>query len=272
MRIGHYFTVVFIILLSVLPAESKAQMKTPANPYGGHRMLREFIRQELVYPENALKNNVKGTVGLNMSIDEEGNTQDIIIFQSVDPELDAEALRIMRKIMWEPALYMGTPIADFVYTEIEFNPKKYGRYCRERGFVRPVYPRLPVDSSDRVFSPTAVDTLPRLLFEEEGMTLSRFISRHIEYPEEAMRNNLSGTETVHFIVEPSGRISNVQPTKHLGAGCCEETVRLVKLLKWYPGIHENKAVRVMMNISITFNLTQNSDFLYIPTFLNNSMQ
>ncbi len=68
-----------------------------------------------------------------------------------------------------------------------------------------------------------------------------------------MEHNLSGTETVEFIVEASGRISNIRPIAHIGGGCCEEAVRLVKLLKWYPGIKGNMAVRTSVSINITFN-------------------
>ncbi len=244
----------------------------PAAPYGGQRLMKEFIKQEILYPENALENKIEGTVQLMISLDARGMTENISIYGSVDPELDREAIRIMQKILWEPALSMGSPVPDHVYQEIEFQIRKYERICRERGYSKPVYPHQPVDLSDRIYQPAETDSPPYPLFQEKGMTLSGFITSNIVYPEEAYRNDLSGTETVQFIVEPSGRISNIKSMTYLGAGFYEETIRLIKLLRWYPGIVQNTAVRVMMNISITFRQPQQGDFQYVPTFLNNSMQ
>jgi periplasmic protein TonB len=72
-------------------------------------------------------------------------------------------------------------------------------------------------------------------------------------------------------VEPYGLISNVNVNDPLGAGCKEEAIRLVKLLRWMPGILNGKAVRVLMNLSITFNLNDKNKFEYQPNQASNSM-
>jgi TonB family protein len=261
-----------ILILFSNPLSGYAQNKTPAAPYGGNRQLKEFIKEEMVYPAEALNKNIEGEVLISIHIGENGELLNMEILSSPDSLLEIEAIRILEKVLWYPANYMGTDIEDNQLLSIKFKIKKYRKTCRERGYDKIIYPRLPVDESNKVFSHTEVDSIPRLLFEDKTMTLSKFINENIEYPEEALVNNLSGTEEIEFLVEPSGRVSNIHPVVHLGAGCCEEAIRLIKMLKWYPGIKEDQAVRTKMSISITFNLNQNTGIQYVPTHLNSSMQ
>jgi TonB family protein len=248
-----------------------AQSKVDALPYGGNRLLKEFIHEELVYPEDALAGKQEGVVQMIIYIDERGHTEKIDVIGSVSPQIDQEALRIMRKVLWEPATFIGQSISDEIFYEIDFNVKKYERICKERGYSQIIYLREPVDLSGRIFTAKEVDSIPHILFEDKKMTLSKFITEQIEYPKDAFLNDISGTETLFFIVEPSGRLSNIRPEKHLGGGCCEEAIRLVKLLKWYPGVRDDLSVRIMMNISITFNLQEGSEYQVIPAYLNTSL-
>jgi TonB family protein len=257
------------LLLPVLTSFS--QNTTEAKPFGGYRLLKEYIHEEIVYPPDALEQEKEGIVQLILLVDKTGEVNEIKVKQSVDPALDSEALRIIRKIRWEPATYMGMPIDDEIFYEIEFDRKKYGRICKERGYEQITYPRLPVDSSGKIYYPREIDSIPKILFADKKMTLTRFITDNIEYPPDAFLNDLSGTETIEFVVEPSGRLSNLQPQTHLGGGCCEEAVRLVKLLHWYPGIRDDRSVRVVMSISITFNLQQGSEYNVVPANLNSSL-
>jgi TonB family protein len=273
-RINLIFLVLVtcIVVISSNPLSSYAQNKTSAAPYGGNRQLKGFIKEEMVYPPAALDRNIEGEVVISLHIGENGEVLNMEVLSSPDSLLDREAVRILDKILWHPANYMGINIEDNQLVSIKFKIKRYQKTCRERGYNEIIYPRLPVDESNQVFSHTEVDSIPRLLFEDKTMTLSKFINENIEYPEEALVNNLSGTEEIEFLVEPSGRVSNIRSIVHMGAGCCEEAIRLIKMLNWYPGIKEDQAVRTKMSISITFNLNQNTGIQYVPTHLNSSMQ
>lgn len=255
----------------MMNTDASGQQLKKANPYGGHIQLRQFIKDEMVYPAESYNAGREGKVGLTIRIDESGSVKDIKIFQSVSADIDREAIRIMNKVLWEPAEYMGRNIADQLDIYIKFHIKRYRKSCRERGYDETEYLFKPVDFSNRIYNHDEVDKLPQLLFEDETMTLSRFINENIEYPEEARQYSISGTETVEFIVEPHGRISNLRSVQYVGAGCCEETMRLVKMLKWCPGILNNQAVRVRMKLNITFNLSNESDIRVVPSYLNQSM-
>jgi TonB family protein len=264
---------VFLTLLSFLSiSHLHAQEIIHAQPYGGSFQLRDFIKEEMIYPENDFQNKVQGDVNVEISIDKEGKVQSIKVVRSASHAIDTEAVRILRKVLWQPAQYMGKNIWDTQTLTIRFDVKKYNRYCAERGYTKIIYPREPVDESNAIYTFKQVDTVPKLIFADKAMTLGTFINQQIHYPEDALKYNITGKETITFIVEPSGRISNIQPLEYTGAGCWEESVRLIKLLRWYPGIKDNKAVRVSMSISITFNLSNETGVKYVPAQLNNSMQ
>ncbi|MCK4679206.1 MAG: energy transducer TonB [Bacteroidales bacterium] len=269
---NHIFGTLLIFVLCILPLTSLPQNFIQAIPYGGQPQLKQFIKEEMVYPQEAIDNQIQGAVGVFVSIDETGKVTNMEIFESVDPLIDAEALRILRKILWDPASYSGVASSSNYSVRIKFNIKKYFRNVKERGYADHLFPFRPVDQSNIIYNYNEVNSIPKLIFTSPSMTLAKFITKNIEYPKEAMQYNLTGTQTINFVIEPNGRVSNIRPKEYVGAGCCEEAVRLVKLLNWYPGIKNGKAVRVRSGISIQFNLSDDTDIQFVPTFLNNSWQ
>ncbi len=272
-RAGH-LTMKVILTISAVFFSSRvsAQEFLAAEPYGGTAGLKDLIRLEMIYPEEDMRKGTEGEVKLLIATDEKGAVSSIKVTRSVTPAMDSEAVRILRKVLWKPARYNGKAVADSQTVTIPFSIKKYNRACADRGYTAIIYPYEPVDESGKVCSFKDVNELPRLLFKDKSMTLGAFINKEIQYPEAAVKFNIMGKETVWFVVEPNGIITNIQPENYVGAGCWEEAVRLVRMLRWYPGIKNGKAVRTSMTISITFNLSEGSGLHYVPTQLNNTVQ
>jgi TonB family C-terminal domain len=86
--------------------------------------------------------------------------------------------------------------------------------------------------------------------------LQEFISQNMRYPEQAIKNNITGSVHLQYIVTDEGIVETVQVLKSLGYGCDEEAVRLVKLLKF--GSVKNRGLRLKSTkkITINFNKTQ----------------
>lgn len=83
-----------------------------------------------------------------------------------------------------------------------------------------------------------------------------FIEKEIKYPEEAIKNNISGRVFVQYIVEKDGSLTNLQVVKKLGFGCDEEAIRIFKNMpKWTPGKVDGKPVRQLMIFYALFNQT-----------------
>lgn len=73
--------------------------------------LRQFIAQTIKYPAEALKKNIQGKVIVAFVILEDGSVTDISIFRSVHPLLDAEAMRIVKKMpKWKPGRQDGKAV------------------------------------------------------------------------------------------------------------------------------------------------------------------
>ncbi len=242
-----------------------AQELTMPSPWGGKRLLKEFIKEEIVYPEKALKDKTEGTVIFSLVINSDRSVSDLKIAQSVSLEIDSEALRIFRKILWNSATRIGKPVNQVTSFEIKFNIKKYNKVCRSRGYTKIIYPYEPVDKSDKIYLISEITRSPTPVFCSKNYNFSAFISNNLKYPEAAFKQAVSGVVKLRFVVEPSGRISNITTKKSLGAGCTEEAIRVVKLLHWNPGIYNTMAVRTFMTLEITFNVADKTVKGKIPT-------
>ncbi len=236
---------------------SEAQEYIPAQPRGGERLAREFIDEEMIYPPLALKNSVQGDVVFDFIIQEQGLVKNLVIEEPVDPLLKKEAIRLFNLIIWEPAEYRGKAVESKKSYSFRFNIRNYKKACRNRGYDTFPFPTENVDSSGTIYQYKYVDVQPFPFFQEEDSDLQKFMAENFTYPEEALKRNITGIVKLNFIVEPHGRISNIRTIEHVGAGCTEEAIRLVKLLKWKAGIYNGKSVRVTVNMPITFGL--NSD-------------
>jgi len=83
----------------------------------------------------------------------------------------------------------------------------------------------------------------------------QYVADHIEYPNQAQRNNISGRVFVQFVVNSNGKITNVETIKGIGSGCDEEAVRIVSQAPdWLPGKQRGKPVSVRMVLPITFKI------------------
>lgn len=248
----------------IISGFSRAQEYTPVQPVGGNKQLKHFIAQELLYPDSCLLKGTEGTVAIMFSTDNTGNVLSYRFIQSVSPDCNDESLRIFKMIEWEAARSMGIPQQDSALLEIEFNLKKYRKLVRQRGYSMHYYPYEPMDTSGKVYNYTELHTAPHPIFTNDKISLSGFIAANLQYPEAAIKQNLGGVVKVGFIVEPHGKVSNLYIIESLGAGCNQETLRLVNMLKWMPGTFERKAVRTRMTLSIIFELDSEINGQFSP--------
>ena len=236
-----------------------SQNSTEARPYGEQNLIEDFLCSEVVYPENELKQGIEGKVVISFTIDKDGSVSKVQVREKVNPDLDREAVRLFRMILWEPATSFGQPVESTREFPISFNIKKYNKHCKTRGYITSSYPYTPVDTSLQVYEYSQADKKPYPIFEEKDMKLGMFIAKNIRYPETAYRQNLSGKVSLKFVVEPTGRVSNIRVINPVGGGCTQEAIRLLGMIKWMPAIENQKAVRSFMNLDIEFKLPEDSD-------------
>lgn len=91
-----------ISMAIIISMASFAQSKA-AYPKGDKAM-NEFITKTMVYPVAAKENSVEGTVVLTIVVKADGSIGNVKVNRMIDPDLEAEAIRIVRKMpKWTPA-------------------------------------------------------------------------------------------------------------------------------------------------------------------------
>lgn len=98
----------------------KEFMRESEFPGGVAQWLR-FLNKTLRYPDSAVTYEIQGTVIVDFMVSKEGKAHNFHISQSVDKNLDAEALRVMNLMPdWIPAIYGGIPSDSYKRQPIVF--------------------------------------------------------------------------------------------------------------------------------------------------------
>jgi len=77
---------------------------------------------------------------------------------------------------------------------------------------------------------------------------------HIQYPEEAIAQNIQGRLILDFIVEPDGRPSNIRILQSLHPLCDSSAVAALQKTHFVPGRQNGETVRVRMRLPVRFKL------------------
>ena len=94
--------------------------KMPVLP-GNEEALFTYIGRNLRYPENAKKNNIQGKVVVKFCVTSKGDVTEHQVIESIDPDLDSEALRVIKTIIrFEPGFQNGKPVAVWYEVPINF--------------------------------------------------------------------------------------------------------------------------------------------------------
>ena len=88
---------------------------------GGESAFGNYLGQNIRYPFGAKDRNVQGRVILGFVVEKDGSIKDVKILKSVDPEIDAEAVRVISQSpKWNPGIQHGVPVKVSYITPINF--------------------------------------------------------------------------------------------------------------------------------------------------------
>lgn len=89
---------------------------------GGDQQLLNDIANNLQYPVKSRDAGIEGRVMVRFVVSAEGNITSVSLLQGVNAELDAEAIRVIKKLKrFEPAYQDGEPVPVFYMVPISFN-------------------------------------------------------------------------------------------------------------------------------------------------------
>ncbi len=91
---------------------------------GGEKKFKAFINAELQYPELCKINKIEGTVKVSFEIDIDGTVQNVKVIESLHPDLDREAIRVVSlSPKWKPYLLYFKPVKSILNYNIVFKIK-----------------------------------------------------------------------------------------------------------------------------------------------------
>lgn len=101
--------------------QSNSSANSDAAPEGGNDALRDYINQNIVYPDSARAKGIEGEVILQLIIGTDGQILDIESKDSLGHGCDEEAIRLIEAgPNWIPAAKAGRPIQDTVNVKVKF--------------------------------------------------------------------------------------------------------------------------------------------------------
>ena len=72
---------------------------------GGDEALRQFLTDNIIYPEEAINKGIEGRVVLQFVVETNGTISEINVVNSIDPLLDREAIRVVKSMpKWIPGM------------------------------------------------------------------------------------------------------------------------------------------------------------------------
>ena len=94
---------------------------------GGEDEQVKFIKNNLKYPVNALKNGIQGTIFIKFIVEKDGsiNKNSVEVRRSIDPELDAEAVRVVKLMPnWTIPRQQDKPVRQNIIIPVRFRISK----------------------------------------------------------------------------------------------------------------------------------------------------
>ncbi len=211
---------------------------------GGDVALLQYIADHTQYPEAAREKNIQGRVIARFCVTSTGAVNQISVLKGVDPELDAEAVRVVSSFPeFKPGKQGGKPVPVWYMVPITFTiPSETQEAKIEQ----------PTTSGEEPF--TAVEQMPQ--YPGGDVALLRFIAENTSYPAEAKTGNIQGRVIVRFVVTSEGKMADATVIKGVHQLLDAEALRVVNLLGdgWQPGMQGGKPVAVWYMIPVTFTL------------------
>ncbi len=207
--------------------------------------IREYIAQNVRYPENARLAGVSGLVGIKCVIDEWGNATDAAVAKSVHPALDSEALRVVRAMpKWKPGMQGGKPVKVDFRVPVRFtlsDPAPDSVVASAPVNTTLLVPELPLAFADE---------MPRF----DGQ-INSYLQQQLSQSPEARKSGGKGIVSVTFVVEADGRITGAKISKGINPVLDTEALRIVNTMpSWIAGKQGGKPVAVYQSLSVMFEL------------------
>ncbi len=211
---------------------------------GGMEALMKFIAQNIRYPKEAQEKGIQGRVIVQVTIDETGKINKPTIVKSISPEIDAEAIRIVKAMPnWIPGKQRGKAVSVKFTLPLNFSLSTGEKKEQKRTIQKQ-------DENGVYLVP---DKMPE--FPGGNGALMKYLAENIRYPEKAQKEGIQGRVIVQFVVDKTGKIINPKAIRNVSPELDAEAVRVVSTMPtWKPGGEKGENVDVRFTLPIQFRL------------------
>jgi TonB family protein len=215
-----------------------SKLQTQPSYPGGPEAWMRFLSKTFHYPDEAIEQELQGTVVVQFIVDKEGNLNDVTAVSGAEL-LKREAVRVIKASgKWNPGKQNGQNVKAYHKQPITFRLQAESEGEKER--------------KDYDQTSSKLQTQPSYPGGVEAWM--RFLNRTFHYPDEAVEQEVQGTVVVQFIVDTEGNVNDV--TAISGPELLKpEAVRVIKASgKWNPAKQNGQNVKVYHKQPITFRL------------------
>ena len=207
---------------------------------GGDAALISFLNANIEYPVKAAQDSVEGKVIVQFRVKKNGKIDHVKVLQSVRKDIDEEAVRVVKLIPhFDPGKQNGETVDMFYTVPVTFK------------LFDEMAPMLP---SEDTAGDIPDDFLPPM-FPGGEQALMLFIKTNLKYPPQAAKRNAQGKVVVHFIVDKTGKVTNIKIAKSVDIYLDTEAIRVCKLLPdFYPARQNGEPISVWFSLPISFML------------------
>ncbi len=83
----------------------------------------------------------------------------------------------------------------------------------------------------------------------------QYLESNLEYPEQALKNEVEGKVTIQFSIGMTGQLTEFKVIRGIGYGCDEEVIRLIRSgPKWHPTKKNEEPIKDRVRVRMRFSL------------------
>ena len=213
---------------------------------GGEEARVAYMQKAILYPEQARKNKIEGTVYVTFVVEKDGQISNAKVLRGIGGGCDEVALNAVQNMPpWIPGKQRGEAV------RVQYNlPVKFTLGEGDKHSTYSV-PEEKKSANNEVF--TVVEQPPVFPGGEDARIA--YLVNNINYPAEAKSKGIQGTVYVTFVIEQDGSVSNVKVLRSVHSLLDKEAVRVIQSMPaWTPGKQRGEPVRVQFNTPVKFTL------------------
>ncbi len=119
--------------LGLAKDEDHEPVITLAEPIGGKKAYDTYLESHLKYPDEALKNKIKGKAGIEFKVSLDGSLKDFRVIKKLGYGCEEEIIRLVKEgPKWVPSTEDNKPTESTVRVRLRFDPAKSGNQKPDR--------------------------------------------------------------------------------------------------------------------------------------------